>query len=334
MTQKNEFHNLDNPSDGLFRELAPGLTTRIFAGEQAMLSVVTLAPNSQGSAASSSRGAMGRAPRRHLRCASRAARKSQSKKAISGARPATCRIPCAPARKARACSTSSVRRGPNTEKPGEGFRRGLTDLTLRENYQKGEATWTRLTTARPAGDRCRILQPRGRPYAQPSTTTLVVPFPPGGSTDALARLLQPGLQDRSSNATVIVENKPGAGWRARRGTGGARARQTAHSFLAHLRLPTPSFRPSWSKSASRYRKGRLPRSSSWARRLTSSPPMRTSPYKTIGDVIEACRKEAGAVKYASVGVGTLGHLAMTVARQARGRRASRTWLTGRRPRHQ
>ena len=36
------------------------------------------------------------------------------------------------------------------------------------------------------------------------------------------------------------------------------------------------------------------------------------PYKTIGDVIEACRKEAGAVKYASVGVGTLGHLAMTV----------------------
>ena len=28
--------------------------------------------------------------------------------------------------------------------------------------------------------------------------------------------------------------------------------------------------------------------------------------------IEACRKEAGAVKFASVGVGTLGHLAMTV----------------------
>ena len=32
----------------LFRELAPGLTTRIFAGEHAMLSVVTLAPHSQG----------------------------------------------------------------------------------------------------------------------------------------------------------------------------------------------------------------------------------------------------------------------------------------------
>ena len=48
MSQKDEFHNLDNPHDGLFRDLATGVTTRIFAGEQAMLSVVTLAPHSQG----------------------------------------------------------------------------------------------------------------------------------------------------------------------------------------------------------------------------------------------------------------------------------------------
>ncbi len=48
MSQKQEFHNLDTAEDGLFRELAPGLTTRIFAGEQAMLSVVTIAPNTIG----------------------------------------------------------------------------------------------------------------------------------------------------------------------------------------------------------------------------------------------------------------------------------------------
>ena len=48
MSQKKEFHTLDNPHDGLFRELALGLTTRIFAGEHAMLSVVTLAPNAEG----------------------------------------------------------------------------------------------------------------------------------------------------------------------------------------------------------------------------------------------------------------------------------------------
>ncbi len=46
--QKKEFHNIDHPEDGLFRELAPGLTTRIFFGEHAMLSVVNLAPNAVG----------------------------------------------------------------------------------------------------------------------------------------------------------------------------------------------------------------------------------------------------------------------------------------------
>ena len=46
--QAAEFHKLDNPSDGLFRELGPGLTTHIFSGEHAMLSVVVIAPNAQG----------------------------------------------------------------------------------------------------------------------------------------------------------------------------------------------------------------------------------------------------------------------------------------------
>ena len=47
-SQRAEFHNLDDASDGLLRELAPGLTTRIFAGEHAMLSVVDIAPNAEG----------------------------------------------------------------------------------------------------------------------------------------------------------------------------------------------------------------------------------------------------------------------------------------------
>jgi quercetin dioxygenase-like cupin family protein len=48
MNQAKEFNNLDDTSDGLFRELGPGVTTRIFSGEQAMLSVVSMAPNAQG----------------------------------------------------------------------------------------------------------------------------------------------------------------------------------------------------------------------------------------------------------------------------------------------
>lgn len=48
MSQKSEFHNLDNPGDGLFRELGEGLTTYIFAGEQAMLSIVSVEPGCKG----------------------------------------------------------------------------------------------------------------------------------------------------------------------------------------------------------------------------------------------------------------------------------------------
>jgi quercetin dioxygenase-like cupin family protein len=48
VSQRSEFHNLANPSDGLFRELAPGVNTHIFAGEQAMLSVVVIAPHAMG----------------------------------------------------------------------------------------------------------------------------------------------------------------------------------------------------------------------------------------------------------------------------------------------
>ncbi|MFC3124187.1 cupin domain-containing protein [Pseudoroseomonas globiformis] len=48
MSQAEEFHNLDDPKGGILRELAPGLSTRIFSGEHAMLSIVSIAPGAQG----------------------------------------------------------------------------------------------------------------------------------------------------------------------------------------------------------------------------------------------------------------------------------------------
>lgn len=44
-----EVFNLSDLTQGIARELAPGVTTRVFPGDQAMLSVVTLAPNAEGS---------------------------------------------------------------------------------------------------------------------------------------------------------------------------------------------------------------------------------------------------------------------------------------------
>lgn len=49
MSQATEnFFNLHDPSQGIARELAPGLSTRIFSGEHAMLSVVRLDPDAEG----------------------------------------------------------------------------------------------------------------------------------------------------------------------------------------------------------------------------------------------------------------------------------------------
>ena len=42
------FYNLHDMSQGIARELADGITTRIFPGEHAMLSVVRLEPNTRG----------------------------------------------------------------------------------------------------------------------------------------------------------------------------------------------------------------------------------------------------------------------------------------------
>ncbi len=145
-------------------------------------------------------------------------------------------------------------------------------------------------------------------HAEPSSTTLVVPFPPGGSTDALARLLQPTLQEKLKR-TVIVENKAGA-------AGALGAVQVAKSppdgsaflvtFDSHAVIPAILEKPPLDIEkdlASVFLVGTAP----YVIAANAE-----KPYKTIGDVIEACRKQPGAVKYASVGVGTLGHLAMTV----------------------
>lgn len=48
------------------------------------------------------------------------------------------------------------------------------------------------------------------PQNQNRPLLLVVPYPPGGSTDILARIMQPQLSKELGGRPVVVENRPGA----------------------------------------------------------------------------------------------------------------------------
>jgi tripartite-type tricarboxylate transporter receptor subunit TctC len=63
-----------------------------------------------------------------------------------------------------------------------------------------------------AGASAGLLAAIGAARAQSGRTLrILVGFPPGGGTDAIARILADALKDELGGATVIVENKPGAG---------------------------------------------------------------------------------------------------------------------------
>ena len=154
---------------------------------------------------------------------------------------------------------------------------------------------------------CSIAGAQAQTYPARSIT-LVVPFPPGGSTDALARLLQTNLQNKLGRI-VIVENKAGAAG-ALGAAVVAKSPPDGSSFLvtfdSHAVIPTILDKPPVD----------VERELVPVFLVGTAPYVIAAnvgrPYKSFADVVAACKANPGAVKYASVGIGTLGHLAMTV----------------------
>ena len=149
----------------------------------------------------------------------------------------------------------------------------------------------------------------GPALAQGSRTLrLIVPFPPGGSTDALARLLQARLQTILAQ-TTIVENMPGAA----SALGAAHVAKSAPdgmtllvTFDSHTVIPAMVEHPPLD-----IEKDLVPVS------LVGTAPYilathKDKPFKTFKDVLDAAKARPRAVTYASVGIGTIGHLAMTL----------------------
>ena len=144
--------------------------------------------------------------------------------------------------------------------------------------------------------------------------TLIVPFPPGGSVDPLARLIGSKLSE-SLKQQFVVENKAGAGGSI--GTGAAAsAAPDGYTFLFvfDTHAVNPSLIPNLPFDT---RKDLAPVT------LVGTAPMAIAtapgkPYKRFEDVIKASKAKPKSVSYGTVGSGSLGHLTMTLIGQAAG----------------
>ncbi len=137
--------------------------------------------------------------------------------------------------------------------------------------------------------------------------TYLVPFPAGGTTDVLARLIGQKL-GAVLGTTVIIDNKGGAGGSVGSEVG-ARAAPDGFTLIGG----TIS---SHAINVSLYPKiGYDPQKSFAPVTLIGTNPVvlvvsQSSPYKTLKDILEASKAKSGGLSSASAGTGTSQHLAL------------------------
>ncbi len=134
---------------------------------------------------------------------------------------------------------------------------------------------------------------------------LLVPYPPGGAVDIVARTLGQQLSERW-HQPVVVENRPGAGGTIASEVA-AKAPPDGHTLIVvasghainpHLyaKLPYDTFRDFTPISL-----------------LASSPNVllvrADSPFRTLADLLDAARRSPGELSYGMAGNGTSTHLA-------------------------
>jgi tripartite-type tricarboxylate transporter receptor subunit TctC len=137
--------------------------------------------------------------------------------------------------------------------------------------------------------------------AWPSKTiSMVVPFPPGGVADTVARPVAQAMA-RELKQSVIVENKPGAGGAIGMGYV-AKAAPDGYTMLMSLSSMTTI--PEADKILGRQSLFQLSQLKPIAR-FTADPTVLVvradSPWKTVKDFVDAARSKPGAYSYSSSG---------------------------------
>jgi len=160
--------------------------------------------------------------------------------------------------------------------------------------------------------------------------TMVVPFPPGGLADIVARPVAEAMA-RDLGQPVVIENKAGAGG----GIGmGYAAKAPADGYTVLLSLSSLTVLPEADALL-----GRAPMYALNAlrpiARFTADPTVLAvradAPWKTVKDFVEDARKRPGAINYGSSGnYGTM-HVPMEILAQSAGIKLTHIPFTGAAP---
>jgi len=143
---------------------------------------------------------------------------------------------------------------------------------------------------------------------------IVVPFPPGGSTDVLSRLIAEKL-NQSHGQNFIVDNRPGA-----TGTiAGALAAKSAPDGYTLMMHSTSSYTAGFLYSRLNYDAGRaftpIVRCATSGLYLVS---VASLPVRNVKELIALARRHPDEVTYATVGTGSAAHLAAEMFSAAAG----------------
>lgn len=157
--------------------------------------------------------------------------------------------------------------------------------------------------------------------------TLVVPFPPGGVADTIARPLAQALGDKLGQP-IVIENKGGAGGAIGIGQAG-RAKPDGYTLL--MSLSSISILPAADRLLERKPAYQLDQFVPIAR-ITADPTVLVvradAPYKTLDEFIEAARKQGGKLSYGSSGIYGTMHVPMEMLQNAAGIKMMHVPFTG------
>jgi len=142
---------------------------------------------------------------------------------------------------------------------------------------------------------------------------LIVPWPPGGSTDTIARIFQPRLQEVLGRP-IVIENRGGAS-----GAIGAAeaARAAPDGYTWMLAYDNEATNQTVMRLSYRTLEAFAPVS------LVATGPLamvthHTTPYRSFQDVIDAAKRAPDTIAYATSGVGGLAHVSTTLLQQQGG----------------